>query len=244
MVGTGDLNGDGKADILLQNDNGIVGDILMNGNAVASVNVLATLPAGWEVGGVAKGSIVLHNDNGSDVLWKTNGTAITSVKSLIAPGAAWTGVVTGVDFNGDGTDDFAVQSTDGTVAGFTLNSFSGAITGGATLAQSPGAAWHAIGNEPMMFIDGSGSYANLAATVARDDFNFKNYGTGLDTISGFNPAQDLISFGATTFANYAAMQQHEVAYQGGTLIALGANTVVVIQGVTPGQLGSSNFTFV
>ncbi len=71
-----------------------------------------------------------------------------------------------------------------------------------------------------------------------------SYTAGLHNIVGFDAAQDLVTFSAALFANFAAVQAHDVAYQGGTFIALGQNAGLILQGILPAQLSASNFAFV
>jgi len=94
----------------------------------------------------------------------------------------------------------------------------------------------------MRFIDGT--QAAVTVTPARDDFGFANFTAGLHYLSGFDAAQDLVTFSAGLFANFAALRADDVAYQGGTFIAIGQNAGLILQGVTPGQLTSGNFAFV
>ena len=230
VAGVADLNGDGNADILVQNTNGQIVDYLMNGDAVLSANYLGSPGVGWAVAGTGdyngdgKADLLLHNDNGADVIWETNGLAVTGQVYVGNPGASYTGAVTGVDLNGDGATDLVLQNSSSALVGFTLNS-AATITAGASLG-TPGPGWTAIGNDPMQFIDGSASAngATLAATVGADQFNFTSFIGGLHMISGFDPAQDAVALSQATFATYAAVQANEVAYQGGTFIALTPGT--------------------
>ena len=49
VVGTGDYNGDGRADILFQSDTGQISQWLMNGSQVGSANLLGATGADLHV---------------------------------------------------------------------------------------------------------------------------------------------------------------------------------------------------
>src|SRR5262249_15648171 len=88
VAGTGDFNGDGKADIVLHNTNGSFVDWTMNGSAITAPQNLTfqqiqvALDASWAVAGIGdyngdgKADILLRNTNGSFVDWTMNGSAI------------------------------------------------------------------------------------------------------------------------------------------------------------------------
>ena len=71
MIGTGDFNGDGKADILWQNNSGTPAIWLMNGTSVTGSGVLANPGTGWH----AIGAGDFNGDGKADILWQNdNGT--------------------------------------------------------------------------------------------------------------------------------------------------------------------------
>src|SRR5262249_9407749 len=92
IVGTGDFNGDGKADILLRNTNGTFVDWTMNGAQITAAQFVSvgttpvSIDPSWsifEVGdfnGDAKADILLHNTNGTSVDWTMNGSQITAAQ--------------------------------------------------------------------------------------------------------------------------------------------------------------------
>src|SRR5262249_9794854 len=66
VVGTGDVNADGKADVIWRNEsNGNLGVWVMNGGSVASSAVLAT-PGNWAGGSLASWQVADVNDYDSD----------------------------------------------------------------------------------------------------------------------------------------------------------------------------------
>jgi len=92
-----DFNGDGKADILWQNDNGQATVWLMQGlTFLSSVNVGANPGPTWHVkgsedfNGDGKADILWQYDSGQAMVWLMNGTTVLSTSNVGAnPGSPW-----------------------------------------------------------------------------------------------------------------------------------------------------------
>jgi hypothetical protein len=244
VEGVADFNGDGQPDILVQSMDGTLVDFTMNGTNVASGGAVGNFGNGYSVAGTGdyngdgKADIVLHNDNGANLILMMNGPGVTNTVSAGNPGANYTNIAAGLDLDGNGTSDLVVQDrTTGTIVGYTLDN-TASITAGALLS-APGAGTSLVGSNPISFIDGSGT--NLLATPGQDQFVMTATATGLHTITGFDAAQDMLALNVAAFPNYATVQAHEVAYNGGTFIGLSTNSAIIIQGVTPDQLNSQSF---
>jgi Ca2+-binding RTX toxin-like protein len=146
---TGDFNGDGKADVLIRNDNGTLGTWFLNGTTLASGGTISALDNSWSVVGVAdfggdgKSDILLRNTGNTLVLWSMNGTAITSGPALTSiPDASWNVAAT-ADFTGDGKADILWRNDSGALAVWTMNG--PAILAGPGIASAPGKEWHVAG---------------------------------------------------------------------------------------------------
>jgi len=115
IVVTSDFNGDGKSDILWQNDNGQVAIWELNGTTVIGGGLVGNPGPSWEV--IATGDfygdghsdILWQNDSGEVAIWELNGTSVIASASLGNPDPSWHAVATG-DFNGDGTSDILFQN--------------------------------------------------------------------------------------------------------------------------------------
>jgi serralysin len=163
--GVGDLNADGKADVLLRNSNGTFADWTMNGAQIVSSQLLTSqgatvnLPAAWNVSGLGDfngdgdADVLLRNTNGTFADWTMNGSQIASSQLLTSQGAtvtlptAWS--VNGIgDFNGDGLADVLLRNANGTFADWTMK---GSQIGSSQLLTSQGAtvtlpaAWSVAG---------------------------------------------------------------------------------------------------
>ena len=145
VVGVGDFNGDGMADILWRNNtNGNVAIWLMNGTTVtnSSTATFGNMPATWSVAGTGdfngdgKSDILWRDTSGDIAIWEMNGTTIlnpsaTGVGSL---STVWSVAVTG-DFNSDGKSDILWTDTSGDLAIWYMNGT--AIGSGTGLGTMP-----------------------------------------------------------------------------------------------------------
>jgi hypothetical protein len=90
----------------------------------------------------------------------------------------------------------------------------------------------------MRFISDPSAGATLDATGKM------NLCSPTHAISEFDPSQDLIELSKANFSSFADLQAHSTASGGSTLIALNSASSILIQGVQPSALHSSNFVFV
>jgi hypothetical protein len=151
-IATGDFDGDGASDVLLQNGPGGQAEIMfLAGNAQNSGTVTATTnvttPAGWNV--VSSGDF--NGDGKSDILWQDlasanhdvqislmDGANTTASATLTGPGAGFTAIGTG-DFNGDGKSDILFSDAAGNALVWTMDGTE--QTGSAGFAKPAGNGW-------------------------------------------------------------------------------------------------------
>jgi hypothetical protein len=142
LIGSGDFNSDGRADILWQNIDGTPQIWTMNGSTVTSETTLADPGITWravgtgDFNGDGTSDIVFQNIDGTPQIWTMDGTSVASTATLPDPGATWRLIGTG-DFNGDGKSDLVFQSPNGTPMIWLMNGTS--VTATATLSQPSGA---------------------------------------------------------------------------------------------------------
>ncbi len=153
IVGTGDFNGDGTADVLWQNQStGALGAwIIKNGAYSRWVSLGTADPTVWKVAGVGD----FNADGTADVLWQaqTTGTVVAwfikngAVSSYASLGGADPSVwkLAGVgDFNGDGAADVLWQNqSTGAVGAWIIKK--GAYGGWASLGTADPTAWEIAG---------------------------------------------------------------------------------------------------
>ena len=164
VAGTGDFNGDGKADILWRSTGGELVDWSMNGSTITGGGDVtwqgsAVRPdASWSVAGVGdfngdgKSDILWRNASGEVSVWSMNGSQVvagsdtTANGAVVAPDGSWS--VAGVgDFDGDGRSDVLWRSAGGSVAIWTMNG-SEITSSNFIISQgqvvSPDASWHVV----------------------------------------------------------------------------------------------------
>jgi len=155
---TGDFDGDGKSDILLQNvDTGGCYIWEMNGLALkdGGSGEIAWKPgkewvarATGDFDGDGKSDILLQSiDTGGCYIWEMNGLALKdggSGEIAWKPGKEWVVQATG-DYNGDGKSDILLQDVD--TGGCYIWEMNGlALKDGSSgeIGWKPGADWHAV----------------------------------------------------------------------------------------------------
>ncbi len=142
--GVGDVNGDGKADLIFEHDDGTLAVWLMNG-VNATVAMLLSIPKvdpNWviagagDVNGDGKADIVWQNKiNGGLGVWYLNGATVTDTRALtVVSASSMSWKIRGVgDVNGDGMADLLWQNvTTGEVAVWYLNGY--VVLGGQLLS--------------------------------------------------------------------------------------------------------------
>jgi len=149
VVGTGDINQDGKPDLVLQNQT--TGQIVvwyMNGSIyLGGENVAAVPSAGFQIAGVAdmdgdgKPDFILQNQTtGRVALWFMDGASYqggTLLPQIADPGLKLIGAA---DFDFNGTADLLFQDqTTGSIVVWYMNRT--VFTGSATLATLPDPGW-------------------------------------------------------------------------------------------------------
>ncbi len=95
LVPTHNFNGDGKADILLQNDSGLPSIWTMDGAKVTGAALPNPGGPAWHVAATAdfngdgKSDILLQHDSGLPSIWTMDGATITNSSTLPNPGSDW-----------------------------------------------------------------------------------------------------------------------------------------------------------
>jgi hypothetical protein len=146
---SGDFNGDGRSDVLLQNSS--TGDVavwLTNGFTVTAGAVVGNPGTAYRVvgsgdfNGDGRSDILLQNQNTGEVaMWLMNGFTITSGAVISSPGTSWRVATTG-DLNGDGRADIILQNTSSnSVAAWMMSGFT-LVSG--SVVSTPGTGWRVV----------------------------------------------------------------------------------------------------
>ena len=140
-----DLDGDGKADVLWRSTTGEDAAWLMNGTAIVSGAMLATVPAPWTVAGGGdldgdgKADVVWHDPTtGQSAVWLMNGVSVASGAMLAAVSPEWT-IGDVADLDGDGKAD--LLWTNGTTGDRAVWFMDGLSTASAALLPTVSAEW-------------------------------------------------------------------------------------------------------
>jgi hypothetical protein len=174
IIGTGDFNGDGYADILWRDTNGNIAIWEMNGTQIINLN--ATFVAnvsGWSAVGVGDfngdgmADILWTDGSGNYSIWEMNGVSIlnSSTSYLAYVTTNWNVVGVG-DFNGDHRSDILWEDQFGDYAIWEMNGTQ-VINSGATLVSTVATSWTVLrigdfngdGESDILWGDQNGNYA-------------------------------------------------------------------------------------
>jgi hypothetical protein len=120
-AGIGDFDGNGRADILFQNDTGDVAVWQTNGaGALSAITSLGQRPAGYLIDGTGNfnstpgDDILLRSSGGSLAVWPTSGIAVQGPVVIGSTSATYHNAGIG-DFTGDGQDDLLFRNDAGQI---------------------------------------------------------------------------------------------------------------------------------
>ena len=153
VVGVGDFNGDGKSDLVFQNQTtNQIAIWFMNGAGYQGGVLLPFSPlAGWKAAGTGDFNgdgqtdiVFQHQSTGQLALWYLNGTSyLDGVVLSAVPASGWTVVGVG-DYNGDGYADLLFQNQSSNLAAV-WHLINGGFAGGDTLSAAPPSGWKIVG---------------------------------------------------------------------------------------------------
>ncbi|MCA1653027.1 MAG: FG-GAP-like repeat-containing protein [Sphingomicrobium sp.] len=153
VAGTGDFNGDGRADILWRNDNGALSDWLGTANGGFAANDSAALmqaPTNWHIvatgdfNGDHRDDILWRNDNGtlSDWLATPNGGFTPNdAAAFTQVGTDWHVAATG-DYNGDGRADILWRNDNGSLSDWLGTANGGFAVNDSAASSHVSTTWH------------------------------------------------------------------------------------------------------
>src|SRR5215213_727778 len=142
-----DFNGDRKADILWQNDDGTPAVWLLDGTNVSAFGAVLPDPGpAWHAIDSAdfnrdgRSDILWQNNDGTASVWLMNGTNVQAFGAVLPnPGPTWH-AKEAADFNADGQADILWQNNDGTASVWLMDGTNVAAFGAAL--PNPGPTWH------------------------------------------------------------------------------------------------------
>lgn len=158
IFGTGDFNGDGRADILMSRlatdpatgqtyDDLSLVTLEADGQTFHGNDKMMGAASGWSVIGIGdfdgdgKSDLLWRDTAGHVAVWEMNGTNFLRGDTVATVDASWS--VAGIgDFDGDGRSDILWRNTDGSVAIWEMNGL--LAKAGATL-YNPGTEWTIAG---------------------------------------------------------------------------------------------------
>ena len=146
VVGTGDLNGDGTADILFTAPGQGFWLWEMAGNHIGSQGTLGDPGGSWQIRAIAdvnadgRDDLVWQDAGGNLDIWEMDGFGAITTAYLGSTGTYWN-VIGGEDLNGDGKADLIFQGQGGELWQWPMDGL--VVMPGSSLG-TPGAGWHLV----------------------------------------------------------------------------------------------------
>jgi len=147
IIASRDVNGDGMADLIWQNNDGTPGVWLMNGTTpIAEVPFTNPGPS-WHVvvsrdmNGDGISDLIWQNKDGTLGVWLMNGTTPIAETAIGNPGSNWK-VVGAADYNGDGNDDILLQ--DKNTGNLMIDLMNGTSISSTKTITVNDPSWHAV----------------------------------------------------------------------------------------------------
>jgi uncharacterized repeat protein (TIGR01451 family) len=237
FAGTGDFNGDGKADFIWRNNT--TGDTfvwMMDGtNAVAGSGQLATVPSPWVIAGVGD----FNGDGKSDLLWRNGATGVNTIWLLngvsVLGGSGSINTIADVnwhpggigDFNGDGRSDILWRNdVTGASSLWMMNGLTIQSDSGSTNLQI-GTAWRAAG---VGDFNGDG-YSDIMwrNTATGDNIMWLMNGVNAISGSGNMPAVPDVTWNVVAVGDYNSDQHDDIIWRNDTT---GATSIWMLNGST------------
>ena len=181
ILGTGDFDGDGHADVLWASDGGYAAVWEMDGNQIkaqdclrSGANPITRPDPSWHIvgsndfDGDGKGGMLWRTASGALAIWELDGTQLKSAgyvndgfNAIPAPGADWHVAATD-DFDGDGKADILWRTNSGSLAVWEMDGtqikVAGYVNNGTAAVGAPGADWHIAGTADF---DGDGKSGDI-----------------------------------------------------------------------------------
>src|SRR5262249_38834019 len=146
IVGSNDVNGDRKADLIWQNTDGTPGVWLMNGTTPFAQVGLTNPGPSWKLvassdtNADGNSDLIWQNNDGTRGVWVMNGTP-TAQAGIGNPGSNWK-VVGTADYNADGRSDILLQ--DSNTGNLKIDLMNGTTVTSSVSITVGDPSWHAV----------------------------------------------------------------------------------------------------